>query len=104
MVEADKAACDFTASISSVYRLSTSKDTSSDLKTDLPGLDQLLKYTKRLRNLWQETRDPECKTAINRVLKSIRPMTQVEALQRWETTLANTEETPQAIRPIAKSS
>jgi hypothetical protein len=102
-VEADEAACDFTASISSVYRLSTSKVTSSELKNDLTGLDQLLKYKKRLRNSWKETRDPECKTAVNRALKSIRPMSQEKALERWEMTLANTEETPQAIRPIAKS-
>jgi hypothetical protein len=45
-MEADKAACHFTASIASEYRLSTSKITLSELNNDLPGLDQLLKYKK----------------------------------------------------------
>jgi hypothetical protein len=56
----DKAASHFTASIASVHRLSTSKITLSELNSDLPGLDQLLKYKKRLmknvklrQNLWQ---------------------------------------------------
>jgi hypothetical protein len=43
-VEADKAAHDFTASIASAYRLSTSKITLSELNSNLPGLRQLLKY------------------------------------------------------------
>jgi hypothetical protein len=43
-VEANKAACTFTASIASVYRLSTSKITMSELNIDLPRLDRLLKY------------------------------------------------------------
>jgi hypothetical protein len=42
--EADKAACSFTTSITSAYRLSTSKITLSELNNDLPGLDRLLKY------------------------------------------------------------
>jgi hypothetical protein len=63
----------------------------------------LLSYKKRLRKLWRETRDPECKTALNWVSKSIRRLTRKKALERWETRLANTEETPQAIWPSAKS-
>jgi hypothetical protein len=47
--EADKAARVFAASLASSYRLSTSKITSSELKNDLPGLDRLLKYKKRMR-------------------------------------------------------
>jgi hypothetical protein len=73
-LEADKATRDFTASITSAYRLATSKITLTDLNSDIPGLDRLLKYRKRMRKLWQETRDPECKTAVNRVLKAIRRM------------------------------
>jgi hypothetical protein len=42
-VEADKAAREFTAYIASAYRLSTSKITVSDLNSDLPELDRLLK-------------------------------------------------------------
>jgi hypothetical protein len=73
-VEADKAARDFTASIASAYRLATSKITLTDLNSDLPGLDQLLKYKKRMRKLWEETRDPGCKMAVNRGSKAIRRM------------------------------
>jgi hypothetical protein len=50
--EAEKAARDFTASISSAYRLSTSNITLLDLNNDLPGLDWLLKHKQRLRKLW----------------------------------------------------
>jgi hypothetical protein len=42
---------DFTASIASAYRLATSKITLTDLNSDLPGLDWLLKYKKRMRKL-----------------------------------------------------
>jgi hypothetical protein len=102
-VEADKAERDFTSSIASAYRLSTSKITISELNHDLLGLDNFLIYKKRRRKLWQETRDPECKTALNSVSKSIRRLTRKKALEWYETRLANTEETPQAIGPIAKS-
>ncbi|PNF41415.1 hypothetical protein B7P43_G14387 [Cryptotermes secundus] len=102
-VEADKAARDFAASIASAYRLSTSKVTLSDINNDLPGLDRLIKYKQRLRKLWQETRDPACKTAVNWVTKSIRRMTRKKALERWETKISNAEVTPQCIWPIAKS-
>jgi hypothetical protein len=53
-IEADKAACHLVASIASAYRLSTL----SELNNVVPDLDQLLKYKKKLRKLWQETRDP----------------------------------------------
>jgi hypothetical protein len=102
-VEADKAARDFSASIASAYRLSTSKSTLLDLNNDLPGLDRLLKHKQRLRKLWQETRDPACKTAVNWVSKAIRQMTRKKALERWETKIGNAEVTSQAIWPIAKS-
>jgi hypothetical protein len=71
-VEADKAARDFTASIALAYRLSTSKITLSDINNYLPGLDRLLEHKQKLRKLWQETRDPACKTAVNWVMESIR--------------------------------
>jgi hypothetical protein len=35
-------------------RLSTSKITSSELNNNLPGLDRLLKYKKRIRKFWQK--------------------------------------------------
>jgi hypothetical protein len=72
-VEADKAARDFTASVASAYRMN-SKITLSDINNDLPGVDRFLTYKKRLRKLWQETRDPACKTAVNWATKSIRRM------------------------------
>jgi hypothetical protein len=64
-VDVDKAARDFTDSIASVYRLSTSKVTLSDINNDLPVLDHLLKHEQRLRKLWLKSRDPECKTVAN---------------------------------------
>jgi hypothetical protein len=70
-VDADKSMSDFTASTALAYRLSTSKITFSELNNDLPGLDQLLKYNKMLRKLWQETRDPTCKAAVKRISESI---------------------------------
>jgi hypothetical protein len=102
-VEANKAACHFTASISSAYRLSTSKITLLDLNNDLPGFDRLLKHKQRLQKMWQETRDPACKTAVNLVSQAIRRITCKKALERWETKISNAEVTPQAIWPIAKS-
>jgi hypothetical protein len=66
-VEADKAARDFTAFIASACRLATSKVTLLDINNDLPGLDQVLKYKQRLREMWQETRNPACKTVFKRV-------------------------------------
>jgi hypothetical protein len=53
--------------------------------------------------LWQGTRDPACKTAVNLVTKLIRRKTSRKALERWETNINNSEVTPQAIWPIAKS-
>jgi hypothetical protein len=70
-VEADKAASDFAASVASAYRLSTCKVTLSDINNDLPGLDHLLELKQRLRKLWQDTRDPACKTGVYWVTKSI---------------------------------
>jgi hypothetical protein len=57
-LEADKATLEFTTSIASAYRPSTSKVKLSELNSDIPGLDRLLKHKKRLSKLWQETRDP----------------------------------------------
>jgi hypothetical protein len=50
-----------------------------------------------MKKLQQETRDPGCKKAVNWVWKSIRCMTRKKSLEWWETKLANTELTPQAI-------
>jgi hypothetical protein len=101
--EADKAARDFTASIASAYRLSTSKITLSDLNKDLTGLESLLKHKRRLRKPRQVTRDPAYKTAVNRIAKTIRRMTRRKILERWEAQVGNSEVTPQALWPIAKS-
>jgi hypothetical protein len=53
--EADKVAHNFTASISSAYRLSTSRITPPDLNKDQHGLESLLKCKQRLRELWHVT-------------------------------------------------
>jgi hypothetical protein len=63
---AEKAARDFAVSIALAYRLLTRKTTISDRKCEIPGLGRLLKHKRKLRKLWQETRDP-AKTAINLV-------------------------------------
>jgi hypothetical protein len=94
-VNADNEARDFTASVASAYRLAASNITLSDINNDI------LKHKRRLRKLWQEARDPACKTAVNWVTKSIRRMTRRKALERWEPKIGNTEVTPQAIWPIA---
>jgi hypothetical protein len=75
----------------------------SELNADIHGLGLLLKYKRRMRTFWQETRDPGFKTEVNWVSKAIRHMTRKKALERWEYKLANTEVTPQTIWPIAKS-
>jgi hypothetical protein len=101
--EADQAVSDFTDSLASAYRLLTSKVTLSDMNNhDLPGLDCLLKQKQRLRELWQETRDPACKPAVNWLKKTIRQMTRRKALEWWETKIGDREVT-QAIWPIVKS-
>jgi hypothetical protein len=54
--------------------------------------------------MWQEIRDPACKTAVNWVTKQIRRMTRKKALERWETKMDTCEVTPQSIGPIAAKS
>ena len=73
-LEADKAVRDFTASISSAYKLSTHKVTLYELNNNLPGLDRLLREKQRFRKLWQETRDPVCKMVMNWVSRAIKRM------------------------------
>jgi hypothetical protein len=101
--EADKTARDFTSSVVSAYRLSTSKFPFSDLNNDIPGLNRLFKQKQILRKLWQEIGDLACKTAVIWVSKSSRRIARKKALERWETKMGNSEVTPQAMRPTAKS-
>jgi hypothetical protein len=82
-VEADKAVRAFAASIASAYRMLKNKITLSDLNNDILGLDRLLGYKKKMRKLWQETKDSGCKTAVNWVSKAITRMTRKKALERW---------------------
>jgi hypothetical protein len=74
--DAEETARKVTASMSSAYRLSTYKITLSELNEKLPELERFLQLKHRLRKLWQETRDPACKTAVNWVNKTIRKVTQ----------------------------
>jgi hypothetical protein len=85
------------------YRLLTRKTTIVDQKYEIPGLDHLLKHKRKLRKIWQETRDLACKTAVNWVNQNIWRVVRKRALVRWETKLANCEVTPQAIWPVAES-
>jgi hypothetical protein len=64
---AEKAARDFAVSVASAYRLLARKTTISDWKCEIHGLDRLLKRKRKLRKLWQETRDPAYKMAVNLV-------------------------------------
>jgi hypothetical protein len=73
------------------------------MNNNISDLNRLLKHKRRLEKLWQETRDPACKTAVNLVTKSVKRMACKKALERWETKIGNTEVTPQAIWLIAKS-
>jgi hypothetical protein len=82
VAEVDKAALNFTAPIVSKCRLYISKVTLSSLNNNIPGSDLLLKHEQRLRKLWQGTRDPACKPAVNWAGKSIRRMTLNRALER----------------------
>jgi hypothetical protein len=73
-VETDTVSRDFIASIASVNRLVTGKFTRSNINNDIPRLDLLLKQKQRIRKLWQETRDPACKTIVKGIKKLIRRM------------------------------
>jgi hypothetical protein len=44
------------------------------LQPQLPELDDLLKYKRKIRKSWQETRDPKVKTDLNWVSKTIKRM------------------------------
>jgi hypothetical protein len=44
--------------------LSDRKTTILEQQYEIPGLDRLIKHKRKLRKVWQETRDPPCKTAI----------------------------------------
>jgi hypothetical protein len=83
---AEEAARKFAASIASAYWLSTHKIAILKLNKELPELERLLQLKQRLRKLWQETRDPTCKTAVNWVTKTIRRTTlKVNRTMRHET-------------------
>jgi hypothetical protein len=99
---AEETARIFTASKASAYRLSTHKITLSELNEELPELERLLQVKHRLRKLWQETRDPVCKTAVNWVNKTVRKMSQKNIKEQWDTKIVSCEVTPQAIWPMAK--
>jgi hypothetical protein len=101
--EVDKAVRGFAASIASAYMPSTINVTLSDLNNDLPGLGRLIQHKRRLRKLWQITRDPARKTAVGCVAKTIRRMTRRKTLGPWETKKGNCEVSPQAMWPNAKT-
>jgi len=88
-VDAEQTARNFAACIASAYRLPTHKITLSELNEELPELDRLLQLRQRLRNLWQESRYPAGKTAVNLFTKTIRRTTRKRHLnvgtQEWET-------------------
>jgi hypothetical protein len=93
----NKTAGDFIASIALAYRLSTSKITLSDPYNNLPGPENPLQHKKRLRRLWQITWNPECKTTVNWVTKTIRQMTHTKTFEQLETKVGNCDVTPKAL-------
>jgi hypothetical protein len=98
--EDDKAACDFSASVASAYRLSTRKTKILDQKYEIPGLYQLLEKPQKVMTRNQGF---SMQKGNKVVTWNIRKMVQKRALERWETKLANCKVTPQAVWPIAKS-
>jgi hypothetical protein len=64
-----------------------------------------LKQKRKLRKLWQESRDPACKTVLNWVSQNIRRIVRKRALERWGKTgkLQSHTSRPQTVWPIAKS-
>jgi hypothetical protein len=81
-IEVDKAARDFAVSIASAFKLSN--------KTTGPsGLERLLEHKKRLRKLWQETRNPVWKTAVNWAIKIISRVVRERSLERCEVKIEN---------------
>jgi hypothetical protein len=89
--EADKTTREFTASIA--HRVSIYKITLSNLNKNQSGLRILLKHKRKLRKLWQVTRDPACEVAVNRVAETIIRMTRNRTLEQWETKVRNCEVT-----------
>jgi hypothetical protein len=79
----------------------STKTTISDRNRGPSSLERLLKHKQGLRILWDETWDPECKTAVNWVTRTIRRIARKRALERWKTR-QKIKVTPKAIWPIAK--
>jgi hypothetical protein len=76
--EADKESCGFAASVALAYRLSTRKTIILYQKYETRSLYRLLKHKRKLRILWQETRDPAWKTTVNLVTQNIWRMVRKE--------------------------
>jgi hypothetical protein len=53
---------------------STETNQEAELQPAQPYLNHMLKSKRKLRKLWQETRDPKVKTELNRTSKAIRRM------------------------------
>jgi hypothetical protein len=101
--EVRRAASAFAASVASVYRLATRIIALSGLNNAPSDIDNFLQLKWRLWKLWHETRDPTCKTVLNRVTKMILKTVQRNAIERWETKQSNAEITPHAIWLLVKS-
>jgi hypothetical protein len=65
------ASLEFTASISSAYQLSTSKVKLDELNDHFLCLYIIVKHWKMVRKLWKETRVLECRSALNKIWKTI---------------------------------
>jgi hypothetical protein len=75
----------------------------SDLNNAPSDLDHCLQVKRRLQKLWHETRDSNCKTALNWVTKTIRKTARRNAIEKWGKKLSNAEISPHAVWPLEKS-
>jgi hypothetical protein len=97
-IESDIAARYFATSVASAYTGHSTKTIKiSDHFRSPSGLERLLEHKKRLRKLWQETRDPPYKTAVTWGTKTIRRMGRRRKLERRETKIEHCVVVPQAV-------
>jgi hypothetical protein len=76
------------------FRIEIRKIILSGVNKNFLGLETLMKHKRRLRRLWQVTRNQACKRVVNWVAETIRRMTSRKALELWEMKVGNCEDRP----------
>jgi hypothetical protein len=86
--------------------MSNRKITILDRKYEIPGLDHLFNHEGKLRKLWQEIRNPACKTAVNWVTRNKSRMVRKEHLkngkQSWQTAKSHLKQYGLMRNPLQK--